>query len=55
MPGKLKPSASTAMIKKEIKSEYDAAEASGRKPPNIKELGAAVQLLLDRNHLTVIS
>jgi hypothetical protein len=47
-PGQLKPSASTAMINEEIKSEYDAAEAAGRKPPNIKELAAAVQLLLEQ-------
>src|SRR5215831_7750213 len=39
-PAQLKPSASTAMINDEIKSEYDAAEAAGRKPPNIRELGA---------------
>ncbi len=45
-PGQLKPSASTTIINEEIKSEYDAAEAAGRKPPNIRELGAAVQLLL---------
>jgi hypothetical protein len=47
-PGQLKPSASTAMINEEIKSEYDAAEAAGRKPPNIKELAAVVQLLLEQ-------
>jgi hypothetical protein len=47
-PGQLKPSASTAMINEEIESEYDAAEAAGRKPPNIKELAAPVQLLLEQ-------
>jgi hypothetical protein len=47
-PGQLKPSASTTMINEVIKSEYDAAEAAGRKPPNIKELAAAVQLLLEQ-------
>ena len=41
----LKP-ASTAMINEAIRCAYDAAEAAGRKPPNIRELGAAVQLLL---------
>jgi hypothetical protein len=41
-------SASTAMINEEIRSEYNAAEAAGRKPPNIRELGAAVQLLLEQ-------
>src|SRR5262245_16960571 len=46
-PGKLR-SASTAMMNDEIKSEYDDAEAAGRKPPNIRQLGAAVQLRLNR-------
>jgi hypothetical protein len=47
-PGQLKRSVSMAMINEEIKSEYEAAEATGRKPPNIKELAAAVQLLLEQ-------
>ncbi|SRR6266852_8295690 len=47
-PGQLKPSASTTMINNEIRSEYDDAEAAGTKQPNIRELGAPVQLRLDR-------
>jgi hypothetical protein len=44
-PGQLKP-ASTAMINEEIRSEYAAAKAAGRKEPNIKEVQAPVQLRL---------
>jgi hypothetical protein len=43
----LKP-ASTAMINEAIRCAYDAAEAAGTKPPNIKELPAAVQPLLQQ-------
>src|SRR5262245_41414882 len=46
-PGQLKP-ASTAMINEEIRSEYTDAKAAGRKPPNIKEVQAPVQLRLER-------
>ena len=46
-PGQLKP-ASTAMINEEIRSEYAAANAAGRKPPNIKEVQAPVQLRLEQ-------
>jgi len=35
-------------INNEIRSEYDDAEAAGTKQPNIRELGAPVQLRLDR-------
>jgi len=48
LPGQLKPSAPTAMILEAIRCAYDAAEAARRKPPNIKELPAAVELVLDR-------
>jgi len=47
-PGGFKLLASTAMINEEIKSEYDDAQAEGRKPANIRELGDVVQLRLDR-------
>jgi hypothetical protein len=46
-PGQLKR-ASTAMIKEEIRSEYAAAKAAGRKEPNVKEVQAPVQLRLEQ-------
>ena len=44
-PAQLKPAAD-ATINEKIKFAYDAADNAGRKPPNIKELPAAVQSLL---------
>jgi hypothetical protein len=46
-PVKSLKQASEAMIIKAIKSAYDAADAAGRKPPNIKELPTAVRPLLE--------
>jgi hypothetical protein len=43
----LKP-ASEAMTKEEMRSVCNAEQAAGRKQPNIKELSAAVQPLLQR-------
>jgi hypothetical protein len=40
--------ASEAMIIGEIRSQYDRAEAAGDKPPNIKEVSQAVQLVLEQ-------
>ena len=39
--------AQVASRRKVATSEYDAAEAAGKKPPNIKELAAPVQLRLE--------
>jgi hypothetical protein len=46
-PGQLKPAPDWIIIEA-IRCAYDAAEAAGTKPPNIKELPAAVQPLLQR-------
>ena len=51
LPGKLRQ-ASDAMINEAIRAVYDAAEASGTKPPNINELPAAVLLLLEQEGFT---
>ncbi len=37
-----------ASVEEEIKAAYDIADAAGGKPPNIKELPAAVQPLLEQ-------
>jgi hypothetical protein len=44
-PGELRP-ASEDMIKDEIRSAYDRAEAAREKPPNVKEVSRVVQLSL---------
>jgi hypothetical protein len=44
---KLKPAPDPIVIVA-IGCVYDAAEAAGTKPPNIRELGAPVQLLLEQ-------
>jgi hypothetical protein len=46
-PGQLKPAPDRIIIEA-IRCVYDAAEAAGTKPPNIKELPAAVQPLLQQ-------
>jgi hypothetical protein len=51
-PGQLKPSAPTAMIIEAIRCAYDAAEAARKKPPNVKELPAAVQPFLRQKGFT---
>jgi hypothetical protein len=45
LPTSLK-NASEAMVHEAIRAAYDSAETTGRKPPNIRELSAAVQPLL---------
>jgi hypothetical protein len=37
-----------ATVEEAIKAAYDVADAAGDKPPNIKELPAAVQPLLEQ-------
>jgi hypothetical protein len=46
-PGPLPP-APVAMIIDELRSEYDRAEAACEKPPNVKEVARAVQLVLQQ-------
>jgi hypothetical protein len=47
-PVKSLKQAPRAIVVEAIKSAYDAADAAGRKPPNIKELPAAVRPLLEK-------
>jgi hypothetical protein len=37
------------MIIEKLRSEYDRAEAAHEKPPNVKEVARAVQLVLRQN------
>jgi hypothetical protein len=48
-PVKLLKQAPRATVQEAIKAAYDTADVTGSKPPNIKELPAAVQPLLEQN------
>jgi hypothetical protein len=47
-PTTLLKQAPRATVQEAIKAAYDVADAAGGKPPNIKELSAAVQPLLEQ-------